>query len=190
MANELPANLLEAAGRQFASRGYDAVSMSDIADEAGVSLAEVTDTFPSVREAAIAVLTAEGNSMREAQRVASAESDDPLRVLERTFALVGANMANSLVVRAGMRLAAESRQHFPERNIDPYRTWSAFLRNQLEKADQSGSVRPGLDIDAVAWAWVAAGIGAKELISFQDAWPEAEKRFASVARLLVDIVSE
>lgn len=188
MTTDRARELLEAAARQFAHRRYEAVSLPDIADEAVATVAEVSDAFPTVRDAAIAVLTAEGSSMREAQRRASAESDDPLRVLERTFALVGDNMANSLVVRAGMRLAAESRQHVPERNIDPYRTWSSYLIGLLEEANRRGQLRSGLDVPAVAWLFVATAIGAKELISFQNAWPEAEARLGDCAAMLIDAI--
>lgn len=181
-------HILEAAAREFASRPYGSVSLEDVADTAELPVELVTQTFPTIRDAAVAVLNAEGASMREAQRVAGTEYSNPLEVLRRTFEIVGRNMTESIVVRAGMRIAAESRDQFPERKIDPYRTWRDFIIAQLALAEQLGMLRSGLDLEQVAWTLVAAGIGTKELAAFQGIQRESGTRFAGSAALLLRLL--
>lgn len=179
---------LEAAAELFSSVRYEDASLERIAQIAGVEPAELITVFPTLHAAGAAVLTAEGNSMREAMATARDMSSNPLEILDHTFQLIGTNMAELKVVRAGMRLAAEARQHFPERRIDPYRTWHAFVSGELEAARNQGLLRNDIDIDSVTWLIVSAGMGTKDLVAFRDAWDEIAVRLSTTLSTVLQLV--
>jgi len=181
--------VVAAAAGLLAERPYTEVALEDVADAAGLTVDDVVARVGDLHAVAAAVLTVEGASMRAAMASARERSDDPLDVLVTTFRLVGENMASRVEVRAGMRLAAESHRHFPERRIDPYRTWRAFVVAQLTEAEARGRLRPGVDVDEVAWLLVSAGMGTKGLLEFRDAWDEAGRRLGGVATTVLGLVA-
>ena len=183
------AAVVRAAATVFAARPYAEVRLEDVADAAGLTVEDVVARVGDLHDVGAAVLTAEGGSMRAAMAAARAASDDPLEVLATSFRLVGENLATRVEVRAGVRLAAESHHHFPERRIDPYRTWRAFVLAQLTEADARGLLRPGVDVEAVAWLLVSAGMGTKGLLEFRDAWDEAPGRLGGVATTVLGLVA-
>ncbi|QFU96816.1 hypothetical protein KDY119_00306 [Luteimicrobium xylanilyticum] len=188
-ADDDAAPVVAAAAGLLAARPYAEVNLEDVADAAGLTVDEVLARVGDLHAVAAAVLTAEGGSMRAAMAAARERSDDPLDVLVTTFRLVGENMASRVEVRAGMRLAAESHRHFPERHIDPYRTWRAFVVGQLAEAEERELLRPGVDVEEVAWLLVSAGMGTKGLLEFRDAWDEAPQRLEGVAATAVGLVA-
>jgi len=188
MSDDGTAQIVAAAATVFAARPYAEVRLDDVADAAGLTVGDVLAHVGDLHAVGAAVLTAEGGSMRAAMAAAREESDDPLEVLATSFRLVGENMASRVDVRAGMRLAAESHHHFPERHIDPYRTWRAFVVGQLAAAAERGLLRPGVDVEAVAWLLVSAGLGTKGLLEFRDAWDEAPDRLGDVAATVLRLV--
>ncbi|GMA23290.1 hypothetical protein GCM10025864_10490 [Luteimicrobium album] len=189
MSDDDAARVVAAAAGLFAERPYAEVRLDDVADTAGLTVDEVVARVGDLHAVASAVLTAEGGSMRAAMAAARERSDDPLDVLATTFRLVGENMASRVEVRAGMRLAAESHRHFPERRIDPYRTWRAFVVGQLTEATKRGLLRPGVDVDEVAWLLVSGGMGTKGLLEFRGAWDEAPRRLAGIADAVVGLIA-
>jgi AcrR family transcriptional regulator len=188
-ADDGAAPVLAAAAVLLAERPYAEVSLDDVADAAGLTVDDVVARVGDLHAVASAVLTAEGGSMRAAMAAARERSDGPLDVLVTTFRLVGANIATRVEVRAGMRLAAESHRYFPERRIDPYRTWRAFVVGQLTEAEERGLLQPGVDVEEVAWLLVSAGMGTKGLLEFRDAWNEAPRRLEVVAATAVSLVA-
>ena len=100
-------------------------------------------------------------------------------------------MAGNVLVRAGMRLAAESRTEFPERRIDPYATWHALLTGALAEAAAAGELRPGTNIDEVAWTLVAVGFGTKDLVGFHGRWEEIGPRLhAALHYVLGSVIAQ
>lgn len=179
--------LIGAAAEILEAQRYDTVTLQNIADAAGVDVMLVTSEFSSMHQVGSAILDAESASMRTAQRIAAAKSDDPSVVLLHTLQLVGENIASNPVVRAGMRLAAESRDHFPERNIDPYRTWHGFVSGQLDRAHEQGQIRSDVDINALTWLLVTAGMGTKDILAFRNAWGETPSRLTAIVNMLLDL---
>lgn len=179
--------LIGAAAEILEARSYDAVTLQNIASKAGVDVSLVISEFSSMHELGSAILDAESATMHTAQRTAAGESDDPSVVLARTLQLVGESIASSPVVRAGMRLAVESRHHFPERKIDPYRTWHGFVSGQLDRAQERGQIRNDIDIDALTWLLVTAGMGTKDLLAFRNSWEETPSRLTAIVDLLLHL---
>ena len=125
------------------------------------------DYGPRVRlDNGTAILTYEGSTMRAAQQRAAETTAAPLERLQLAFRLVGRNLAHDSIARAGIRIAAEAADCFPERKINPFRTWEKFVLRNLEEAQNLGHLRPDADINSVAWLFVAAGMGTKDLLGF------------------------
>lgn len=180
--------VVEAASRLLASRPFAEVTLQLVAEVAGLRHDDVESAFASMREIGIAILEAEGTSMRLAQKAAYQQTTHPVEVLRLTFQYVGENMASKPVVRAGMRIASESRGHFPERAIDPFRTWRNFIHSQLSLAETMGLLKPHINIEAITWLLVSAGLGSKELVSFRDAWDEIGHRLESVLDAVLHLI--
>lgn len=180
--------IIEAASRLLSSRPFAEVTLQLVAELAGLRHDDIEAAFESMREIGIAILEAEGASMRLAQKMAYQQTTHPIEVLRLTFHNVGENIASKPIVRAGMRIAAESRGYFPERAIDPFRTWRNFIHRQLSLAETMGLLKPHIDIDAITWLLVSAGIGSKELVSFRDAWDEIGHRLESVLDAVLKLI--
>lgn len=180
--------ILEAASRLLASKPFNEVTLELVAQEACIPMDDVALASLTMREIAIAILVEEGSSMRHAQRMAAKQTSHPIEVLRLTFEYVGKSIATESVVRAGIRIAAESRACFPERRIDPFRTWRSFIYSQLSHAETMGLLKPNVDLHSITWLLVSAGLGSKELVSFRDAWEEIEDRLASVLGLVLNLI--
>lgn len=180
--------ILRAAAEVLASRPYETVSLGDVANRAGFSEPAVMTFFRSMHSVGEAVLTYEGQSMREAQRRASAEEQDPLKRLCLAFRLVGENLASDIVVRAGIRIAGESHHCFPERKINPFRTWERFVSSSLGEARTMGLVSPDSPTEDTAWLLTAVGLGTKDLLTFTGEWSQAPQLLERAARQVVEIL--
>lgn len=168
-------SLLEAGAQLLAEKPYAAVTLQHIAVNSGTDIARVTGYFPTLHQLASSILDHERRSMHVVQhRVAMLR--DPVERLLLTFRWVGDNLANDIIVRAGVRLAAESRDAFPERRLDPFATWEGFVSDQLAVAQADGLLPAEVDAKALTWLLVAAAMGTKDLIAFRDRWSEAPQR--------------
>lgn len=164
--------ILAAAASLFVTTPLADVTLEDVARVLRAPVRDLGRHFGTVREIGAAILDAEGDSMREAQRVGAAAGSDPLAILQATFRAVAVNISSRPIVRAGIRIAQESRHLYPERRIDPFRTWKAFVVGQLELAKSKGLLRPGVECESAAWLIVSSGIGTKELVAFTGRWDE------------------
>ncbi|WP_156524748.1 hypothetical protein [Paenarthrobacter nicotinovorans] len=128
--------------------------------------------------------------MREAQRASAFLADDnPLDALRATFHAVGLNIETQPLVRAGIRIAAESHEMFPERKIDPYRTWEGFVTGRLILAQERGMLKPGVDVAEVSWLLVSAGLGTKELMRIQTSLDQISIRLDATVECVLALIS-
>ena len=182
-------SVILAAAKLLAESPFAAVSLDQVSRSSHVALGTIREHFPSMHDLACSILDAEGDAMRGAQHRASNEVMNPLDRLRSAFRIVGENMSTNVVVRAGMRLASESHQYFPERNIDPYRTWQKYISSELSDAHSRGMLVDGVDIQSVTWMLVAAGMGTKELVAFRKVWHEVSPRLEATLGTVLDIIS-
>ncbi|MDQ0708996.1 AcrR family transcriptional regulator [Arthrobacter woluwensis] len=180
--------ILAAAALLLVSAPLADTTLEDVAQVLRVPVRDVGLHFGSVREIGAAILDAEGDSMREAQRVGAAAGRDPLAVLQATFHAVAVNISSRPIVRAGIRIAQESRHLYPERRIDPFRTWKAFVVGQLELAKSAGRLRPGVECESAAWLIVSSGLGTKELVAFTGRWDELPGLMADTIGQIVTLL--
>lgn len=180
--------ILAAAASLLVSTPLVDVTLEDVALALREPVRDVGRHFGSVREIGAAILDAEGDSMREAQRVGAAAGSDPLAVLQATFRAVAVNISSRPIVRAGIRIAQESRHLYPERRIDPFRTWKSFVVGQLELAKSAGLLRPGVECESAAWLIVSSGLGTKELVAFTGRWDELPQLMADTIGQIVALL--
>lgn len=180
---------LGVAGELLSVRPFASVSMADVAEAARVSMSELESRFPDMTSIGDAVLDRERFSMRQVMDQLRAEPLTSSQKLIRAFEGVGANLRFDPVVRAGVRIAAESRDYFPHRRLDPFATWQAFVVDLLESATTAGELRISAELDEAARVLVAAGMGTKDLIAFHGTWETAPAQMASTARIIVGYMS-
>lgn len=184
----LPEQILLAAGRLLAERPFAASQLFDVASAAGLSLDVVRSLFPRMTDLGNAILDHERASMHLVQRRVSAIARPSERVIA-AFRLVGENLADDVLVRAGVRIAGESRAMFPSRRLDPFKTWETFIRTQLE-AERASGARLAIDIEQATRLLVAAGMGAKELVAFSGDWRAAPAALETTASDLLNLIVE
>ncbi|MFK4762060.1 hypothetical protein ACI3KS_14080 [Microbacterium sp. ZW T5_45] len=183
------AAILRAAGDRLAREPFSSVTLDLIAGDARLPSTDVRGMFRDMYEVGSAVLDHERASMHVVQERSSGGTDNPLERLALAFRLVGENLANDIVVRAGVRIAAESRDYFPERRLDPFHTWETFVAAHLTQAYDRGLLRTDLNLSSTTWILVAAGMGTKDLLAFHGAWSDAAERLESTARHILTLIS-
>lgn len=182
-------DLITAAATVLSDRPFATVSLEDIAEAAGTSVPVLSDSAGDLRMIASQILTYEGGSMRAAQAKVKSEPN-PLQRLIRVFRIVGENLRDDIIVRAGVRLANESYSLFPERNINPGRTWASFLTTVFEEAEELNLLRAGITPRAMIQVSTAVGLGTKDLIYFSNAWSSAPVRFEEAGVQLIELCTE
>jgi len=178
---------LLAGARLLAAAPFVLVSIEEVRAAAGTDAASTR--YASMHELGSAVLDHERGSMHAVQARVTTAATDPLDLLRRTFHAIGELLADDAIVRAGIRIAFESREHFPERRLDPFATWSSFAAACLTAARAKGLLRPDLDVESAAWVVVAASIGTKDYLALHDRWPEAPERFDGTLDALLPLLA-
>jgi len=179
--------VLRAAATILGQEPFVTVTLERVSATARVSQEEVTARFASMHHLGSAILDHERASMRHIQeRVA--DDDDPLEQIVHAFRLVGENLAKDIVVRAGVRIAQESRREFPERRLDPFRTWESFVDSQLRDAVRREMVRGDIDIGKAVRLIVVAGMGTKELIAVRGNWTDAPELLGNTATDMLSLI--
>jgi len=178
-ADDARARALSGGAHVLAQRAFATVTPLDVARASMMPEADVRAAFPTMHDLGVAVLEHERASMRRVQ-ADLAHLPDPAARLVEAFRLVGLNLSTDIVVRAGVRIAGESRDSFPERRLDPFGTWQTFVRSLLGELDAIGP-RLVLDVDRATWVIVTAGLGAVQIVRAQDRWHEAAEIMGTTA---------
>lgn len=178
--------ILQAAARLLSESPFASASISDVALAADVTEQYMRTHFSDLGAVGDAILDRERVSMHEIMIALRHEPSSPLIKLVSAFERVGRNLRDDVVVRAGVRLASESRGSFPHRRIDPFATWRAFVLELLHEAVAEGEMEEITAVEEAARVVVAAGIGTKDLIAFHGTWDSAPVQMAATAQILVD----
>ncbi len=181
-------SILQAAAEMLAAEPYITVTLERIAAIVHVPIESLEMWFPTMHALGAAVLDYERECMQRTQREAAQRTSDPIERLLYVFRSIGADLANDVVVRAGVRLADESRQHFPERRLDPFAVWRDFVFRQLDEAKDMGLLHDRVNLDETVWLIVAAGMGTKDLLASRNAWTEAPARLEAILKTILMLV--
>ncbi len=179
---------LQAAAEMLAAEPYITVTLERIASIVQVPIENIEKWFPTMHALGAAVLDYERECMRRTQREAARRTSNPIERLLFVFRSIGDDLANDVVVRAGVRLAGESRQHFPERRLDPFAVWRDFVFRQLDEAKNKGLLHDRVNLDETVWLIVAAGMGTKDLLASRNAWTEAPARLEATLNTILMLV--
>lgn len=172
---EIDVRVLDVARRHLARHGYEALSVSAVADDAGTTRQAVYRRWPTKADLATAAIAAMSEA---AERPAT---DDPFADLVRELEAYrrgigrpdGVSMVGTMLLRS---TDARLRALYRERIVAPRR---ARLRAILERARSAGLVAADADVDVVVamltGSWYATALAGEP---HPDDWP---RRVASLA---------
>jgi AcrR family transcriptional regulator len=181
--------ILRAAANLICEKHYMALTLEEVACSARMPVRSVQAVFPNMHAAGAAILNHERETMLTAQARVHALGADPLDRIRLAFRSIGEVLANDVIVRAGTNIAAEARYAFPERRLDPSRTWEQFVSAELEQALAQRLVAHPLNAQATATLIVAAGLGTRDVLAIDNAWGDAPGRFESMIESILSLIS-
>lgn len=154
-ARRTRAAIVEAAGRLFAGRGYNATSLADIAAEAGVARPTVFAAFGSkaalLRQVADQALAGDDEPIPVAERPwfrpvwDAQDQDGVLAAYAGVCTLIGSRAAR---IFEAVRRAADSSPEAGDLHETLRRNRRAGARMVAERLSAKGPLRPGLTLDA------------------------------------------
>jgi AcrR family transcriptional regulator len=175
--------IMYAAAELFATQGYQATTVAQICDAAGMSAGNLFHYFSSKRDLFAAIITDEGDD-DTAQRLAAARNaHDPLAGLLDFIDHIAAPVAEptlpGLVLEA--MLQASRDPQLARLMGDDSDAEQAAVAELLARAAQAGATDPTLDIDDTA-AWIMAIVGALYLHAATDEHFDAARHLPTLRR--------
>jgi TetR/AcrR family fatty acid metabolism transcriptional regulator len=178
--------ILAAAVRVFATRGYHTSRVGDIAEEAGIAHGLLYHYFSSKEEVLHTVFRDSWSELLEAFARIEGSDEPPLQQLSAIAkTLLRAWRDRPDLVRVMVREVARS-PHLQEQ-VDEIRAGFLVIQRVIERGQADGSFRP--DVDARLASWVFYG-GLEELLT---GWvlgqlPDGDEEVARAERTVVDLV--
>ena len=178
--------ILAAAVRVFATRGYHTSRVGDIAEEAGIAHGLLYHYFSSKEEVLHTVFRDSWSELLEAFARIEGSDEPPLQQLSAIAkTLLRAWRDRPDLVRVLVREVARS-PHLQEQ-VDEIRAGFLVIQRVIERGQADGSFRP--DVDARLASWVFYG-GLEELLT---GWvlgqlPDGDEEVARAERTVVDLV--
>ena len=184
------AYLLRTAARVFAERGYVAATQAELIAAAGLTKGAFYFHFSSKAALALAVL--QDQKSRWLAQISEATSAEPtaagqLRaLLPAMLNLVAEDPSAWSVTRLSHELAADPQVG---RQVgQATREWIAFIAEIVRRGQAEGSLRAGLDPEAVATVLIGAFDGLKSLVDVLDPGDGATGLFPERARTLLALL--
>lgn len=165
--------LFAAMQRLIVDRGYDAITLADVAADAGVGRTAVYNHFPDKESVLLAWAADETSRYVSSLRVALAAEDDPIAQLRVFLRMQMTELAthHTRLAGIGTALSAEGRRAIRE-HVEPMMTTLADI---VQRAVDSGAVPPQDPsatvplISAVTAVRVTVGLEGEELDEAIDA---------------------
>jgi TetR/AcrR family transcriptional regulator, fatty acid metabolism regulator protein len=178
--------ILDAAVRVFASKGYHTCRVGDIAEEAGIAHGLLYHYFSSKEEVLQTVFRENWAELLDVFGRIESSDEPPVEQLEAIAkTLLRAWRDRPDVVRVMVREVARSPQL--QGQVDEIRAGFLVIQRVIERGQADGSFRP--DLDARLASWVFYG-GLEELLT---GWvlgqlPDGEEEVARAERTVVDLL--
>jgi AcrR family transcriptional regulator len=157
-ARETRSAVLIAAARVFDAYGYAGASIDQIAHEGGLTKGALYFHFESKADLALAVVNAKYEIWERLQADAEARGLPPLGQVGATLTEVATHFRDDVMISGGMRLNAD-RKAIPVPLPVPFANWIDYFRPLLARAQEQGSLRADLDVDALARVIVSGCFG-------------------------------
>lgn len=171
------ATLVYAAAEVFEESGFSGAPISRIIRRAEATMGALYFHFASKEALARAVLTA----LKDELELPGGQ-DGLQRLFDITMYLAG-QLQSNVLLRAGVRLAAEQTSFGPLDDTNPYLCWTELFREQLAAAE--GDLLPGVDLDDVSLLLVGSCSGAQLLSQFTGAQADLPDRVLKLWRYLL-----
>ncbi len=181
------ASIIDAARDVFAERGYHGVSTADVAHAAGCSEPLVFKLFGSKQALFAAVLADTSRRMGERYGAEVLEADDPLAAYKaRMRPTMGDPVMAKAVRLRSLALALVDVPEIREAVAASVRGHHARSVEVLRAAEARGQLRPGVDIEAVAWLSVGASLvaGMRQALEGQDCLAQMPRVHEALVRLV------
>lgn len=181
--------ILETAFRLIRERGFNAVSMDDVAKACGLKKANLFHYYPTKEELGVAVFDFAAERLRSEVAAKLAEGGDPVKLVDGMFADVAERMEKDrfrggcIVGNLAQELSDQS-ERIRKRVAAHLELWAAALAERLESHCCSGYFRRTLKPRAAAETIIAAYEGAMMLCKARrDAEPIQNARAVVVSYL-------
>lgn len=142
------AALIEAAAAEFDERGFVGASMDGVAERAGMTKGALYFHFRSKVDIASAVIAQQDEVSRRYADAAAARTASPLESLMWMSQGVATQLTREVVVRAGLRLAADPNAREIPRD-HPYERWVEHTADIIRRAIAAGEVDPSWDPETI-----------------------------------------
>lgn len=140
--------LLAAAGRVFASKGYDGTKIMDIVREAGLSSGAVYGRFASKNELLLAAVIA----AVEQDPMTSRLSEQPVAEMLAEVSLANQPLDDQEAMELEAFIAARREPTLAAAITDARRRWRTTIAGPIiERAAQDGSASPDADFDSLVY---------------------------------------
>jgi AcrR family transcriptional regulator len=144
----LRVQLLQAAGRVFASKGYDGTKIMDIVRESGLSSGAVYGRFSSKNELLLAAVLA----AVEENPITSRLSEQPVAELLAETSRADQPLDDAEAVELEAFIAARREPALAAAITEARRRWRTTIADPLiERAAQDGSASPDADFDSLVY---------------------------------------
>ncbi|GAU66941.1 putative gamma-butyrolactone autoregulator receptor [Streptomyces sp. NBRC 110611] len=143
--------VLEAAAHVIGHRGYQAATMAEIIQRAGVTKGAVYFHFTSKDALARAVITEQTDPFLP--RASESRLQDTIDFTHE----VALALRSDPLLQAATRIAVETT--FSEEPLAPYRAWTDIVTELFSEARERGELLPGVAPDRAAEFFVAAYMG-------------------------------
>jgi AcrR family transcriptional regulator len=182
--------LLDTAARLFALHGYAGATTSEIAKAAGVTEPIIYRHFPSKRDMFIALIERTGEQTIKLWEHELRAAPDPAERLKRLI------RANPMVTNRGRglyRVIVTAMTEVDDPSIqkalnDHIQMLHAFLKKEVEQAQQHHQVSSRFSPDITAWALIDMGVGYGVLAAMNIAQHAVDQRGMHISDLLGELM--
>lgn len=189
-AIETRARIVSAASECFSENGYRATRIADILERAHCTAGAFLFHFPAKADIANEVIDQQHRMvMQAAVSVSEANSDSGIEDIVVVSAKLAHLIAESAVVRAGLRLSTESLEELGVSTGKPYLEWVVHCTRLLEKARGAGEISADIEIRDLAEVIVSAFTGTQYLSAAVSGSADLPERLAKLWPILFSRVS-
>ena len=159
-AEQTRATILQAAADLFDRHGYEATSLAEIVEHAGVTKGALYFHFAAKEDLAHAIMELQSKMWRRLATELDGRGYTALEALMRLTFVMARLSAEGPVLRAGLRLATAGtpiRPPLPH----PFTEWVDIASSRLLDAVGQGDLHPEIDVQSVAHTIVCSFVGSR-----------------------------
>ncbi|MCX2948111.1 ScbR family autoregulator-binding transcription factor [Lentzea sp. NEAU-D7] len=171
--------ILHAAAEEFDRLGYERTSLTAVLARAGLTKGAFYFHFPSKEAVADALVERQSELWAQVRESWRLRAVDPLSALHGMFAESADRMAADVVLRAGVRLAADREVGYPG-VPSAHVMWEKLIAAYVIEAAERGDLRAGVDPEAVARTLCGAALGSRLISSATTACADFPVRIREV----------